>query len=79
MHGPFIFRNRQTAMVFKVDIVKSIPSERRLRRIVRIQRSQTLAYIITQLNDDASRTVNGLCNARFTGWVSGAVDLQEYQ
>ncbi|GFX98814.1 HTH_Tnp_Tc3_2 domain-containing protein [Trichonephila clavipes] len=31
--------------------------ERRLRRIVRSQRSQTLAQIITQLNDGVSRTV----------------------
>ncbi|GFW63731.1 HTH_Tnp_Tc3_2 domain-containing protein [Trichonephila clavipes] len=82
-HGSFNFRNRQTASIFKVDSVKSIPrihgwwtkslrsgklkkehlalmapAERRLRRIVRRQRSQTLAQITTQLNDGASSTVS---------------------
>ncbi|GFT57040.1 HTH_Tnp_Tc3_2 domain-containing protein [Trichonephila clavipes] len=64
-HGPFNFRNRQTARIFNIDSVKSIPrihgwwkknlrsgkeqlaltvhGERRLRRIVLNQRSQTLA------------------------------------
>jgi len=36
----------------------TVRGERRLRRIVRSQRSQTLAQITTQLNDGASRTVS---------------------
>ncbi|GFY19602.1 HTH_Tnp_Tc3_2 domain-containing protein [Trichonephila clavipes] len=76
-HGPFNFRNHQTAWIFKVDSGKSIPrihgwwtknykeqlaltvrDERLLRRIVRSQRSQTLAQITTQLNDGAIRTIS---------------------
>ncbi|GFV55456.1 hypothetical protein TNCV_3776431 [Trichonephila clavipes] len=50
----------------------TVRSERRLRRILCSQRSHTLAQITTQLNDGTNR------NARFTAWVSGAVDLPEY-
>ncbi|GFT69591.1 HTH_Tnp_Tc3_2 domain-containing protein [Trichonephila clavipes] len=39
----------------KGELVLTVCEERQLRRIVR---SQTLAQIITQLNDDASRKVN---------------------
>ncbi|GFV13614.1 HTH_Tnp_Tc3_2 domain-containing protein [Trichonephila clavipes] len=36
----------------------TVRGERRLRRIMRSQRSQTLAQITTQLSDGASRTVS---------------------
>ncbi|GFW06005.1 HTH_Tnp_Tc3_2 domain-containing protein [Trichonephila clavipes] len=55
--------------------------ERRLSRIVRSQRNQTVAQITTQLNDGASRTVrkrNVHRNGMFTVWVSGAIDFREY-
>ncbi|GFU38709.1 HTH_Tnp_Tc3_2 domain-containing protein [Trichonephila clavipes] len=42
----------------KGQLALTVRGERRLRRIVRSQRSQTLASITTQLNDDASRTVS---------------------
>ncbi|GFY18212.1 hypothetical protein TNCV_2046181 [Trichonephila clavipes] len=80
---------------FKSEIVEALPAspptnqrqlaltlhgERQLRRILRIQRSSTLAQITTQLNGvPVVQSVNGLCNTRFTVWVSGAVDLREYQ
>ncbi|GFY10184.1 HTH_Tnp_Tc3_2 domain-containing protein [Trichonephila clavipes] len=40
------------------QLVLTVRDERLLRRIVRTHRSQTLAQITTQLNDDASRTVS---------------------
>ncbi|GFU64688.1 HTH_Tnp_Tc3_2 domain-containing protein [Trichonephila clavipes] len=46
---------RQTA---KEQLALTVRGERRLRRIVRSQRNQTLAQITTQLNDGASRTVS---------------------
>lgn len=42
----------------KGQLALTVRGERRLRRIVRSQRSQTLAQITTQLNDGASRTVS---------------------
>ncbi|GFS63348.1 uncharacterized protein TNCV_2308801 [Trichonephila clavipes] len=64
----------------KGQIVLTMRGERRLRCIVHSQRSQTLAQITIQLNDCASRTIRkrALCNALFSVWVLGAVDLPEY-
>ncbi|GFT17513.1 HTH_Tnp_Tc3_2 domain-containing protein [Trichonephila clavipes] len=42
----------------KGQLVLTVRGERWSRSIVRSQQSQTLAYITTQLNDDASRTVS---------------------
>ncbi|GFU80776.1 HTH_Tnp_Tc3_2 domain-containing protein [Trichonephila clavipes] len=42
----------------KGQLALVVQGERRLRRIVRSQRSQTLAQITTQLNDGASHTVS---------------------
>ncbi|GFV60163.1 HTH_Tnp_Tc3_2 domain-containing protein [Trichonephila clavipes] len=43
---------------FKGKLALTVRGERRLRRIVRSQRSQTLSQITTQLNDGVSRTVS---------------------
>ncbi|GFV63969.1 HTH_Tnp_Tc3_2 domain-containing protein [Trichonephila clavipes] len=43
---------------YKGQLDLTVCDETRLRRIERSQRSQTLAHIITQLNDSASRTVS---------------------
>ncbi|GFW33452.1 HTH_Tnp_Tc3_2 domain-containing protein [Trichonephila clavipes] len=40
----------------KGQLTLTVRGERRLRRIIRSQRSQTLAQTTTQLNDGASRT-----------------------
>ncbi|GFS78875.1 HTH_Tnp_Tc3_2 domain-containing protein [Trichonephila clavipes] len=42
----------------KGQLAFTVRGRRRLRRIVRSQRSQTLAQITTQLNDCASRTIS---------------------
>ncbi|GFU48107.1 HTH_Tnp_Tc3_2 domain-containing protein [Trichonephila clavipes] len=44
--------------ICKGQLALTVRGERRLKRIVRNQRSQTLAQITTQLNDGASRTVS---------------------
>ncbi|GFV82146.1 HTH_Tnp_Tc3_2 domain-containing protein [Trichonephila clavipes] len=43
---------------YQGQLVLTVHGERRLRRIVRSQRSQTLAQITTHLNDGASRKVS---------------------
>ncbi|GFW77036.1 uncharacterized protein TNCV_2724661 [Trichonephila clavipes] len=63
----------------KGQLSLTVRGKRRLRRIVSSQRSQTLAQITTNLNDSASfQSLNVLCNARFTVWVSGVADLRKY-
>ncbi|GFX69564.1 hypothetical protein TNCV_1769331 [Trichonephila clavipes] len=63
----------------KRQLTLKVRGERRLRGIVRSQKNQTIAQLTIQLNDCASSIViHGLCNTRFTVWVSGADDLPEY-
>ncbi|GFT69662.1 HTH_Tnp_Tc3_2 domain-containing protein [Trichonephila clavipes] len=49
----------------KAQWALTVRCERRLRRIMRRQRSQTLAQITTQLNDGANRTVSKRTMQRF--------------
>ncbi|GFY27649.1 HTH_Tnp_Tc3_2 domain-containing protein [Trichonephila clavipes] len=43
---------------YKGILALTVRGERRIRRIVRSQRRQTLAQITTQLNDGANRTIS---------------------
>ncbi|GFV27531.1 hypothetical protein TNCV_746841 [Trichonephila clavipes] len=60
---------------YKGQLAFTVRGERRLMRIVRMQRSQTLAQITIQR--ESVQSVNGLCNPRFTVGVSEAIDLRE--
>ncbi|GBO09663.1 hypothetical protein AVEN_79677-1 [Araneus ventricosus] len=60
----------------KGQLALNEPGVRRLSRIVRSQRNQTLAQITTQLNQGASRTVSKRTVQR--SWASRAVDPGEY-
>ncbi|GFW89890.1 HTH_Tnp_Tc3_2 domain-containing protein [Trichonephila clavipes] len=53
----------------KGQLALTVRGKRRPRRIVRSQRSLTLAQILIQLNDDASRTVS---NREAENMVSGS-------
>ncbi|GFW15917.1 uncharacterized protein TNCV_4431901 [Trichonephila clavipes] len=61
----------------KEQLALTVRGEKRLRRLVHTQRSQTLAQITSQSNDGVNSTV-GKRNARFTLWVSTAVAVREY-
>ncbi|GFT95426.1 hypothetical protein TNCV_3326891 [Trichonephila clavipes] len=56
----------------KGQLILTLRGERRLRRVVCRQQSQTLAQITTQLNEDACHSTG------VTVWVSGTIDLREY-
>ncbi|GFT30722.1 HTH_Tnp_Tc3_2 domain-containing protein [Trichonephila clavipes] len=57
IHGWWIKKTSDRANC-KGQLALTVHGERRLYLVVRIQQSQTLAQITTQLNDGASRTVS---------------------